>query len=118
MLAAPQAALRTCAGFAALAHAPSSGIEVGGRRMAHAGSDTSAPAAPGGAPHAGGEDLRAAAQDMRAAAEDAWSVVGTVRTSFAALSPTILAFLRDRVDTLRTALAEFMQGYTEGVREV
>lgn len=66
----------------------------------------------------GGEEMRAAAEDMRAAVKDAWHIFGAARASAAALTPMAIEFARDRVDTLRAALSEFMQGYSEGAREV
>lgn len=66
----------------------------------------------------GGAEMRAAADDMRAAAQDAWHIFGAARASAAALTPMALEFARDRLDTLRAALSEFMKGYSEGAREV
>lgn len=62
--------------------------------------------------------MREAAADMRAAATDAWHIVGVARASATSLAPMALEFARDRIDTLRAALAEFMQGYTQGTQEV
>jgi hypothetical protein len=63
-------------------------------------------------------DIKAAQQALREAWQDASSAFGSGRSGMTAVQPRLLAFAQGRVQTFRDAMSEFMDGYSEGTKQV
>jgi hypothetical protein len=62
--------------------------------------------------------VRGARQELREAPRDAAAIMRASPEASAALAPRALRLLRERVATLHAALAAFLEGYSQGLREV
>ena len=64
------------------------------------------------------EAMREARKEFVEAFKDASEMFKTGQVSASALVPRMIAFMQGRLETLRQALSKFMEGYTEGLKEV
>lgn len=62
--------------------------------------------------------IREAREEIGAAFKDATDIVKTGRLTASALVPRLVSFLQGRLETVRQALNHFMEGYSEGLKEV
>lgn len=59
-----------------------------------------------------------ARREIGAAFKDATDIFQTGKVTAGTLLPRIISFLQTRLETVRQALNQFMEGYSEGLKEV